>query len=92
MASFGSVPGFPSRCTTPLGMRTKSPGIPAAANIGVALAMGNPSEAGKSLSILLVNLAGLLAGGVLTLLGTRVWARRIEAGQAIIRPKPKPGR
>jgi hypothetical protein len=37
--------------------------IPAAANIGVALAMANPSEAGKSLSILLVNLAGLLAGG-----------------------------
>ena len=65
--------------------------IPAASNIGVALAMGNPSEAGKSLVILLVNLAGLLAGGVLTLLGTRVWARRIEAGQAIIRPKPKSG-
>jgi hypothetical protein len=57
-----------------------------------ALALGNPSEAGKSLSILLVNLAGLLGGGVLTLLGTRVWGRRIEAGQAIIRPKPKPGR
>jgi uncharacterized hydrophobic protein (TIGR00271 family) len=65
--------------------------IPAASNVGVALAMGNPSEAGKSLVILLVNLAGLLAGGVLTLLGTRVWARRIEAGQAIIRPKPKSG-
>ena len=65
--------------------------IPAASNIGVALAMGKPSEAGKSLVILLVNLAGLLAGGVLTLLGTRVWARRIEAGQAIIRPKPKSG-
>jgi uncharacterized membrane protein len=66
--------------------------IPAASNIGVALAMGNPSEAGKSLSILLVNLAGLLIGGMLTLLGTRVWARRIEAGQAIVRSKPKPGR
>jgi uncharacterized hydrophobic protein (TIGR00271 family) len=64
--------------------------IPAASNIGVALAMGNPSEAGKSLSILLVNLAGLLAGGVVTLLGTRLWARRIESGQAIIRPKPGP--
>jgi uncharacterized hydrophobic protein (TIGR00271 family) len=64
--------------------------IPAASNVGVALAMGNPSEGGKSLSILLVNLAGLLAGEVLTLLGTRVWARRIEAGQAIFRPKPKP--
>jgi uncharacterized hydrophobic protein (TIGR00271 family) len=65
--------------------------IPAASNVGVALAMGNLSEAGKSLSILLVNLAGLLAGGVLTLVGTRVWARRIEAGRAIFRPKPKPG-
>jgi hypothetical protein len=61
--------------------------IPVASNIGVALAMGNPSEAGKSLSILLVNLAGLLAGGLFTLLGTRIWARRIEAGQAILRPK-----
>jgi uncharacterized hydrophobic protein (TIGR00271 family) len=65
--------------------------IPAASNIGVALAMGSLSEAGKSLSILLVNLAGLLIAGVLTLLGTRVWARRIEAGRALFRPKPKPG-
>jgi hypothetical protein len=31
------------------------------------------------------------AGGVLTLLDTRVWARRIEAEHAIFRPKPKPG-
>jgi uncharacterized hydrophobic protein (TIGR00271 family) len=65
--------------------------IPAASNVGVALATGSPSEAGRSLSILLVNLAGLLAGGVLTLLGTRVWVRRIESGQAIFRPKSKPG-
>jgi uncharacterized hydrophobic protein (TIGR00271 family) len=64
--------------------------IPAASNVGVALAMGNPSEAGKSLLILLVNLAGLLAGGVLTLLGTRVWARRTEAGRALFRPEPRP--
>jgi uncharacterized hydrophobic protein (TIGR00271 family) len=63
--------------------------IPAASNVGVALAMGNPSEAGKSLMTLLVNLAGLLTGGVLTLLGTRVWARRIESGRARIRPKPE---
>lgn len=66
--------------------------IPAASNVGVALAMGSLSEAGKSLLILLVNLAGLLAGGVLTLLATRVWARRIEAGRAIVTPKPKRGR
>ena len=61
--------------------------IPAASNVGVALAMGSVSEAGKSLVILLVNLAGLLTGGVLTLLGTRVWARRIETGRAHFRPK-----
>jgi uncharacterized hydrophobic protein (TIGR00271 family) len=64
--------------------------IPAASNVGVALAMGSPSEAGKSLLILLVNLAGLLIGGVVTLLGTRVWARRIEARRAIFRPKLGP--
>ena len=64
--------------------------IPAASNVGVALAMGSLSEAGKSLVILLVNLAGLLAGGVLTLLGPRVWARRIEARRAIFRPKTTP--
>jgi uncharacterized hydrophobic protein (TIGR00271 family) len=64
--------------------------IPAAANVGVALAMGSLSEAGQSASILLVNLAGLLAGGLLTLLGTRLWARRIEAGRAIFRPKTTP--
>jgi uncharacterized membrane protein len=64
--------------------------IPAASNVGVALAMGSLSEAGKSLVILLVNLTGLLIGGVLTLLGTRVWARRIEARRAIFRPKLGP--
>ena len=51
--------------------------------------MGNLSEAGESLSIPLVNLAGFLTGGVLTL-GARVWARRIETGKAIFRPKPGP--
>jgi uncharacterized hydrophobic protein (TIGR00271 family) len=65
--------------------------IPAASNVGVALTMGDSSEALKSLAILLVNLAGLLVGGLLTLLGTRLWAHRIEAGQAIFRPKPRPG-
>ena len=64
--------------------------IPAASNVGVALAMANPSEAAQSLLILLVNLAGLLAAGVLTLLATRVWARRIEAGRAVFRPTFRP--
>ena len=64
--------------------------IPAASNVGVALAMANPSEATQSLLILLVNLAGLLAAGVLTLLATRVWARRIEAGRAFFRPTSRP--
>jgi hypothetical protein len=38
----------------------------------------------------LMVLAGLLAGGVVTLLGTRVWARRIEAGRGVFGPKAKP--
>jgi len=63
--------------------------IPAASNVGVALAVGSPSESLKSLSILLVNLVGLLAGGVLTLLGIRVWVRRSESGRAIFRPKQR---
>ena len=33
MASLGSVPGFPSRWTTPLGMRTKSPGPPSTLSV-----------------------------------------------------------
>lgn len=33
MASFASVPGFPSRWTTPLGMRTKSPGPPSTLSV-----------------------------------------------------------
>jgi hypothetical protein len=57
-----------------------------------SVSFGDLSESGKSLSILLVNLTGLLIGGVVTLVATRVWARRIEAGQAILRPKPKLGR
>jgi len=61
--------------------------IPAAANIGVACAMGNFSEAGKSLTILAVNLVGLATGALLTLLATRAWARRIESGRALFRPE-----
>ena len=64
--------------------------IPAASNVGVALAIGYPSEAARSLWILLVNLVGLLAGGLLTLLATRLWGRRTEAGRGMIRPKPGP--
>jgi uncharacterized hydrophobic protein (TIGR00271 family) len=55
--------------------------IPAAANVGVAVAAATASEAWSSLLILLMNLAGLMIGGVLTLLGTRVWVRRRESGR-----------
>jgi hypothetical protein len=55
----------------------------------VAAATGNLSESGKSLSILLVNLVGLLAGGVVTQLATRLWVRRVESGRARFRPKPR---
>ena len=62
--------------------------IPAASNVGVAVAMGNLSEAGKSLSILLVNLAGLLIGGVLTLLCDPGVGAPDRCGRAVVRPKP----
>jgi uncharacterized hydrophobic protein (TIGR00271 family) len=61
--------------------------IPSAANVGVALAMGETSEALHSFELLLVNLLGLLVGGLLTLVLTRTWARRIQAGRALVRPK-----
>jgi len=47
--------------------------IPSAANVGVALAMGNGSEALRSFTLLIVNLLGLLVGGLLTLVLTRAW-------------------
>jgi len=43
--------------------------------------------AALSVALLIVNLVGLLAGGLLTLLLTRAWARRIEGGRAVFRPK-----
>jgi uncharacterized membrane protein len=64
--------------------------IPSAANVGVALAMGETSEALHSFELLLVNLLGLLTGGLLTLVLTRTWARRIQAGRALVRPKSTP--
>jgi Domain of unknown function (DUF389) len=79
-AKSGAVAGVLGSITT----------IPAASNIGVAFAMGNLSEAGEFLSILLVNLVGLLTGGVLTLLCTRVWARRIEAARRSSGPNCDP--
>jgi len=65
--------------------------IPAAANVGVALAMGDGSEALRSLVLLVVNLLGLLAGGLLTLVVTRAWARRIEEGRALFHPRSARG-
>jgi uncharacterized hydrophobic protein (TIGR00271 family) len=63
--------------------------IPAAANIGVAFAAATASEAWSALWILFMNLAGLMVGGVLTLLSIRMWVRRSESGRAISRPKRK---
>jgi len=41
--------------------------------------------------LLVVNLVGLLAGGVVTLGLTRAWARRIERGRALFHPKSTRG-
>jgi uncharacterized hydrophobic protein (TIGR00271 family) len=78
-AKSGAVAGVAVSITT----------IPAAATVGVAFAAASPSEAWSSLLILLMNLAGLMIGGVLTLLGTSVWVCRSEPRRRSFRPKPK---
>jgi uncharacterized hydrophobic protein (TIGR00271 family) len=51
--------------------------IPAVANVGVALALGNVTEAAGALGQLLINVAGLLAAGVGSLwIGRRLSRRR----------------
>ena len=47
--------------------------------------------AALSFTLLIVNLVGLLVGGLLTLVLTRAWARRIEGGRAFFRPKSARG-
>ena len=95
---------LPSMRTTPVSRRTavveRLPALPprprtiprpTVVRVGVAFAIGDLSEAGESQSIPLVNLARVLTGGVLTLLGARVRVRRIETGKAIFRSEPAPG-
>jgi uncharacterized hydrophobic protein (TIGR00271 family) len=53
--------------------------IPAAANVGVALALGNVSEAAGALAQLLINLGGLLVAGI----GSLVIGRRLSRRRAI---------
>ena len=65
--------------------------IPSDANVGSPSRWGKPSEALRSFVLLVVNLAGPLEGGVVTLLLTRIWARRIESGRAAVGPKSAPG-
>ena len=47
--------------------------------------------AALSVTLLIVNLVGLLAGGLLPLVLTRAWTRRIEGGRALFRPKSARG-
>ena len=53
--------------------------IPAAANVGVALALGYPDEALGALTQLLINLGGLIVAGTASLLV----GRRLSRGRAI---------
>jgi uncharacterized hydrophobic protein (TIGR00271 family) len=54
--------------------------VPAAGNVGVALAYGVGDEAWGSLGQLLINLSAIVVGALLTLLGQRV-ARRLRSGR-----------
>jgi uncharacterized hydrophobic protein (TIGR00271 family) len=53
--------------------------IPAAANVGVALALGNVDEAAGALAQLLINLGGLIVAGV----GSLLVGRRLSRARAI---------
>jgi uncharacterized membrane protein len=64
--------------------------IPAAANVGVAFAVSTASEAWGALLILVMNLAGLLIGGVLVLLAAGVWVRPARGPEVLHRPPPGP--
>ncbi|WP_326688721.1 DUF389 domain-containing protein [Streptomyces sp. NBC_01795] len=55
--------------------------VPAAANAALALSYGSMSETWGSFGQLLVNLAGIILAGTLTLLGQKLfWARKRHAG------------
>lgn len=63
--------------------------IPAAANIGVALAMGQVAEALGSLGQLLVNLGGMIVAGTATLvIGRRLSARRSRTASTLHGSRP----
>jgi uncharacterized hydrophobic protein (TIGR00271 family) len=65
--------------------------IPAAANVGVSLAMGLPSEALAALAQLGVNLLGMAVAGVATLKAARVLSRRRLKDAAEIEAVHRPG-
>ncbi len=67
--------------------------VPAAANVAVALAYGVTDEAAGSAVQLLINVAAIVAAGVLTLNIQRLWWRR-RAPRALALPSPgrRPGR
>lgn len=65
--------------------------IPAAANVGVSLAMGRPAEALGAFAQLAVNLTGMAVAGVTTLQASRVLSRRRLKGASTIHAAHRPG-
>ena len=63
--------------------------IPSASNIRLVLAIGR-DWAQNSFHLLLVSLAGVPLGWLLTLVLTQAWARRVEAGRPLNRPRSRP--
>lgn len=75
----GTLSVSTARSTALVGVFISVTTIPAAGNLAVALALWHPGELAGSGLQLVVNLAGMLAAGVLTLLVLRFVAARISA-------------
>jgi uncharacterized hydrophobic protein (TIGR00271 family) len=79
-AGVAAMLALETRASSAVGVANSVTTIPAAAYIGVALAVDQRSKAGGALAVLSINLAMLLVGGVSTLLVQRWLNRRLRAG------------
>ncbi|HKE65460.1 MAG TPA: DUF389 domain-containing protein [Micromonosporaceae bacterium] len=81
-AGIAATLSFETRASAAVGVAISVTTIPAAAYVGVAIAVGQPGKAGGALSVLGVNVAMLLVGGSAVLAVQRWLNRRAENAAA----------
>jgi uncharacterized hydrophobic protein (TIGR00271 family) len=81
-AGIAATLSFETRASAAVGVAISVTTIPAAAYVGVAIAVGQPGKAGGALSVLGVNVAMLLVGGSAMLAVQRWLNRRAENAAA----------